>query len=501
MPVGPPRPKRWPCDRRSCWRALMALDNKTVAEQVRCSANTVAKWRKRFIEHRLDGLLDEDRPGRPRTISVDQVEDVIVATLESTPPNATHWTRSKMAARTGLSKTTIGKIWKDFGLKPHKVDHFKLSTDPLFIDKLYDVVGLYLNPPEAAVVLCVDEKSQVQALQRSQPAFPMMPGMPERRTHDYVRHGTTTLFAAMNVADGTVITSLHRKHRAVEFKKFLTKIDDQVPDELDDPPDLRQLRHPQAPDHQDLARRAPPGPPALHPDLLVLAQPGGAVLRLCHRRPAPTLRPPQRPSPRSRHPQLGQGLERQPQAIRLDQDRRTDPRLPRTTYPTDLKSRTLGGWSTGLLRARNSRWRRAGRLVRVSARVPSGPSRPPVGTLAARGANWLPRDVPGLRLDRRDRQWGRRCGPLGSREVAVLRLDRRGRRAVRKRMVWVRWPWAGWRGTDTGGRRDAALGAAWLGGPGRSLVSRGAGGGVGGRWVLGGGDGRAPAAAVGWGGG
>lgn len=208
-------------------------DNKSVAEQVRCSPNTVGKWRKRFIEHRLDGLSDEQRPGRPRTISVDQVEDVIVATLESTPRNATHWTRSKMAARTGLSKTTIGKIWKDFGLKPHRVDHFKLSTDPLFIDKLYDVVGLYLNPPEAAVVLCVDEKSQVQALQRSQPAFPMMPGLPERRTHDYVRHGTTTLFAAMNVADGTVITSLHRRHRAVEFKKFLTKIDDQVPAELE----------------------------------------------------------------------------------------------------------------------------------------------------------------------------------------------------------------------------------------------------------------------------
>ena len=128
---------------------------------MRCSANTVSKWRKRFVEDRLDGLLDEERPGRPRTISVDQVEDVIVATLESTPPNATHWTRSKMAERTGLSRTTIGKIWKDFGLKPHRVDHFKLSTDPLFIDKLYDVVGLYLNPPEAAVVLCVDEKSQV----------------------------------------------------------------------------------------------------------------------------------------------------------------------------------------------------------------------------------------------------------------------------------------------------------------------------------------------------
>ena len=208
------------------------VDNKVVAEQLRCSENTVSKWRKRFVEHRLDGLTDEPRPGGPRTIGVDQVEDVIVATLESTPKNATHWSRAKMAQRTGLSRTTIGKIWSDFGLKPHRVDHFKLSTDPLFIDKLYDVVGLYLNPPEAAVVLCVDEKSQVQALQRSQPAFPMMPGMPERRTHDYVRHGTTTLFAAFNVADGTVITSLHRRHRATEFKKFLTKIDSEVPDGL-----------------------------------------------------------------------------------------------------------------------------------------------------------------------------------------------------------------------------------------------------------------------------
>jgi transposase len=209
------------------------VNNKSVAARLGCSENTVGKWRRRFIEHRLDGLSDEPRPGRPRTISVDQVEEVIVATLESTPPNATHWTRSKMAERSGLSRSTIGKIWKDFGLKPHRVDHFKLSNDPLFIDKLYDVVGLYLHPPEAAVVLCVDEKSQVQALQRSQPAFPMMPGMPERRTHDYVRHGTTTLFAALNVEDGTVITSLHRRHRASEFKKFLTKIDTEVPDGLD----------------------------------------------------------------------------------------------------------------------------------------------------------------------------------------------------------------------------------------------------------------------------
>ncbi len=208
-------------------------DNTAVAERLRCSRMTVGKWRTRFIEHRLDGLLDEQRSGRPPTISVDQVEDVIVTTLELTPANATHWSRAKMAERTGLSKSTIGEIWRKFDLKPHRVDHFKLSTDPLFIDKLYYVVGLYLNPPEAAVVLCVDEKSQVQALQRSQPALPMMPGMPERRTHDYVRHGTTTLFAAFNTADGTVITSLHRRHRASEFKKFLIKIEKTVPDDLD----------------------------------------------------------------------------------------------------------------------------------------------------------------------------------------------------------------------------------------------------------------------------
>jgi transposase len=208
-------------------------DNKTVAQRLRCAPATVGKWRSRFVEHRLDGLVDEQRSGRPPTISVDQVEDVIVTTLESTPPNATHWTRAKMAERTGLSRTTIGQIWRRFDLKPHRVDHFKLSNDPLFIDKLYDVVGMYLNPPEAAVVLCVDEKSQVQALQRSQPALPLMPGMPERRTHDYIRHGITTLFAALNVTDGTVITSLHRRHRASEFKKFLTKIDSEVPDELD----------------------------------------------------------------------------------------------------------------------------------------------------------------------------------------------------------------------------------------------------------------------------
>jgi len=208
------------------------LTNKEVAAQLGVSMPTVGKWRSRFIDSRLDGLVDEPRSGRKPTITAEQVEDVVVATLESTPEHATHWSRKKMAERSGLSKSTIGRIWKGFGLKPHLVDGFKLSNDPLFVDKVYDVVGLYLNPPEAAVVLCVDEKSQVQALGRSQPAFPMMPGMPEKRTHDYVRNGTTSLFAAFNIDDGTVISSLHRRHRSIEFKKFLTKIDAQVPADL-----------------------------------------------------------------------------------------------------------------------------------------------------------------------------------------------------------------------------------------------------------------------------
>jgi transposase len=209
------------------------LSNKDVAERLGVTRPTVGKWRSRFVARRLEGLVDEERPGRPASITLDQVEDVVVATLEQTPSNATHWSRASMAQRSGLSRSTIGRIWRDFGLKPHRTDTFKLSTDPLFVEKVVDVVGLYHNPPERAVVLCVDEKSQVQALDRSQPVLPMMPGMPERRSHDYVRHGITSLFAAFNIADGTVISQLHRQHRAVEFKKFLTAIDKTVPAELD----------------------------------------------------------------------------------------------------------------------------------------------------------------------------------------------------------------------------------------------------------------------------
>jgi len=207
--------------------------NNEVAERVGVHSATVSKWRRRFVERRLDGLSDEPRPGAPRTVTDDDVERVIVKTLEETPADATHWSTRSMAKATGMSQTAISRIWRAFGLKPHLTETFKLSTDPQFIDKVRDIVGLYLNPPDGALVLCVDEKSQIQALDRTAPVLALRPGLPERRTHDYRRHGTTNLYAALDVASGNVITDLTQRHRAVEFRSFLNLINRTVPADLD----------------------------------------------------------------------------------------------------------------------------------------------------------------------------------------------------------------------------------------------------------------------------
>jgi transposase len=206
--------------------------NTRVAARLGVHRNTVALWRRRFVEFRLDGLLDEARPGQPRKITDQKVEEVITKTLESTPKDATHWSTRSMAAEVGLNQTAVARIWRAFGLQPHRQDTWKLSADPLFVDKVRDVVGLYLNPPERAVVLCVDEKSQIQALDRTAPILPMRPGVPERATHDDKRHGTSSLYAALDITTGKVIGTLHSRHRAIEFKKFLQTIDREVPADL-----------------------------------------------------------------------------------------------------------------------------------------------------------------------------------------------------------------------------------------------------------------------------
>jgi len=214
-------------------QAAAGATSKEIASKLGCNANTVGKWRGRFAERGLDGLHDEPRPGKPRSITDADVERVIVMTLEEQPLAATHWSTRSLAQATGMSQSAISRIWRAFGLKPHRTEAFKLSPDPQFIDKVRDIVGLYLNPPEAAVVLCVDEKSQIQALDRSAPVLPLMPGVPERRSHDYVRHGTTNLYAALDVASGQVIAEMTPRQRAEEFRRFLNVIDTSVPTHLD----------------------------------------------------------------------------------------------------------------------------------------------------------------------------------------------------------------------------------------------------------------------------
>jgi transposase len=208
-------------------------NNTEVAERWRVTKQTVGKWRARFLNKRLDGLLDEPRPGTPRRLSDAEVERVLTMTLESTPKNATHWSNRSLAAACGLSRSSVQRVWRAFALAPHRSETFKLSRDPLFIDKVRDIVGLYMDPPDKALVLCVDEKSQIQALDRSQPILPMRPGQVERRAHDYKRNRTTSLFAALDTKTGKIIGQLHRRHRSLEFRKFLDKIDAEVPPALD----------------------------------------------------------------------------------------------------------------------------------------------------------------------------------------------------------------------------------------------------------------------------
>lgn len=218
-------------------RIVLASDdgesNMRIAARLRLTPQTVGKWRARYVANGIDGLLDEPRPGAPRTIMDDQVERVLTMTLETRPQDATHWSTREMAKRSGLSQSTVSRIWRAFALKPHRSETFKISKDPLFIEKVRDIVGLYLNPPDRALVLATDEKSQIQALDRSQPLLPMRPGQVERRTHDYVRHGTTNLFAALDAKTGRVIGEVHRRHRAKEFLHFLNTIDTAVPADLD----------------------------------------------------------------------------------------------------------------------------------------------------------------------------------------------------------------------------------------------------------------------------
>lgn len=213
--------------------AADGLNNTAIADKLDIHVSSARKWRTRFVADRLDGLLDEPRPGRPRTVLDEQVEAVITATLESTPRDATHWSTRSLAAELKMSQSAVSRIWRAFGLAPHKQDSWKLSKDPLFVEKVRDIVGLYLNPPERAMVLCVDEKTQIQALNRTQPVLPMLPGTPTRASHDYVRHGTSSLYAALDLATGKVIGSLHSRHRAQEFLAFLKKIDAEVPADLD----------------------------------------------------------------------------------------------------------------------------------------------------------------------------------------------------------------------------------------------------------------------------
>jgi transposase len=293
-----------------------------VAASMDVSREMVRKWRVRFLEGRLKALADAPRPGAPRKITDEQVEVVVTRVLtEKGPGQDSHWSTRSMAGETGLSQSSVSRIWRAFGLKPHVVETWKLSTDPQFIAKVRDVVGLYMNPPEHALVLAVDEKSQIQALDRTAPCLPILPTTPARMTHDYVRHGTTSLFAAYDVGSGSVIAQSCRRHRHQEFLRFLKLTDAAVPRDLDLHLVLDNYATHKDPGHPPVAGEAPPLPPALHPGQLKLAQPRRTLVRRADQPQAPPVGAPQRDRARRRHSQVDQRMEQESQGVRLDQVR------------------------------------------------------------------------------------------------------------------------------------------------------------------------------------
>jgi transposase len=308
--------------------AADGLSNLGIAERLGIARMTAATWRRRFAERRLDGLADEPRPGAPRTVTDEKVAEVVTATLETLPAGRTHWSSRGMAKAAGLAPSTVQRIWKAFSLQPHRSETLKLSTDPLFVEKVRDIVGLYLSPPERALVLCVDEKSQIQALDRTQPTLPLRPGQAERRTHDYKRHGTTSLFAALDVKAGTIIGTCMPRHRAAEFRRFLDTVEANVPKDLDIHVVMDNASSHKTKLIRDWFAKRPRRHVHYTPtDLDLLDQPGGALLRAADRGPDQARCPSLHRRARSRHHRLHRGAQRRSQALPLDQECRRHSRL------------------------------------------------------------------------------------------------------------------------------------------------------------------------------
>ena len=336
---------------RRVWRSLSdrahivllaaeGLTNVQIANTLGINSHTARKWRNRFAEQRMDGLEDETRSGRPRCIDDDAVAEVIRKTLEETPRDATHWSTRSMARATGYAPSTIHRMWQAFSLQPHRSETFKLSADPYFVDKVRDIVGLYMDPPQHALVLCVDEKSQVQALDRTQPLLPLRPGQIERRTHDYKRNGTTSLFAALDIATGTVIGQCHRRHRSAEFRKFLDHVEANGSARPRHPHRHGQLLDPQDEDDPRLVRPASALACPFHADLCLMAQPGRALLRRSDGKADPARRSPIDRRTGAGNHRLHRDRQRGPQAVPMAQVGRRHPGIHQALLPQDPRNRS-----------------------------------------------------------------------------------------------------------------------------------------------------------------